>query len=82
MRVSFLVVAAMAALAGVLAWVAGGARLGWTKTSVAVEKIDEVTGIAYPEYEKKLVPGVEFAVGGLVAGAVLASAGFLLGRRG
>ena len=81
MRATFLVLGFLVALAGLLAWWAGGARRGWTKTSVAVEKVDDITGIAYREYEKKFVPGLEFLVGGTVGGAVLACTGFLLGRK-
>ena len=82
MRATFLVLALMVATAGLLAWWAGGARKGWTKTSVAVEKIDDITGITYRDYEKKFVPGLEFALGGVTGGAILACTGFLLGIRG
>mgnify|MGYP003589157845 CR=1 FL=1 len=82
MRATLLILALLAALAGVVPWVAGGAPRGWTKTSVAVEKVDEITGIAYRVYEKKLVPGIEFPAVGIAAGAVLAAAGFLLARQG
>ena len=81
MRATFLVLGFLVALAGLLAWWAGGARRGWTKTSVAVEKIDEITGITYRDYEKKFVPGLEFAVGGAAVGAILVSTGALLGRK-
>jgi len=81
MRATFLILALLAALAGLIPWVAGGASRGWTKTSVAVEKVDEITGIAYREYQKKFVPGVEFPAVGIAAGAVLAAAGFLLARK-
>jgi hypothetical protein len=70
-------------LAGVLClgaigfWAAAGANRGWTKTSVPVKTLDEVTGIEGVTYHKKFVPGVDvLAVAG--AGAVvLAAVSFL-----
>ena len=66
--------AVLVALAAVLTWAATGANRGWTKTSVPVKTLDEVTGIEGISYQKKFLPGVDFlgaAFGGaaLVAGA-------------
>jgi hypothetical protein len=57
---------------GVLAvWAALGANRGWTKTSVPVKTMDEVTGIEAITHEKKFVPGVEFVGSGIFFGAML-----------
>ncbi|MGL5016795.1 MAG: hypothetical protein ACRDBP_01565 [Luteolibacter sp.] len=63
-------------IAGASWWALKGAHTGWTKTSVAIEKIDEITEIPYVEYEKRLVPGIEFpiAFGGI--GAALLGIGW------
>lgn len=51
-------------------WAVAGANRGWTKTSVPVKTLDDVTGIEGVTYHKKFVPGVDFlAVAG--AGAVV-----------
>ncbi len=68
-------------LAGGAWWVMMGAHTGWTKTSVAVHKIDEITEIPYVDYDKRLVPGIEFPVAFLGVGAVLAGAGWWVGRK-
>jgi hypothetical protein len=49
-------------------WVAAGANRGWTKTSVPIKTIDDVTGIEGVTYQKKFIPGVEFlAVAGIAS---------------
>lgn len=53
-------------------WAAKGAHRGWSQHRVPVPKTDEITGIAYTEYEERYVPGIEV----LGAGAALASAIF------
>lgn len=74
---------AAAVLLGALAWwAAGGAHAGWSKHSVAVQQVDEVTGIEFTTYEDRFVPGVEIPLVGAVAAAVLAGLSFLIrGRR-
>jgi hypothetical protein len=53
-------------------WFFAGANAGWTKTSVATMKIDAITGIEYPVWEKRFVPGVDFiALGATISGLVL-----------
>ncbi len=64
-------------LAGVGFWLAGGANRGWTKTSVPKKTVDEVTGIEGVTYEKKLVPGVDFLGGAVLAAGILAGVSFL-----
>jgi hypothetical protein len=58
------------AVATLATWLATGAHRGFTQTSVAVEKTDEVTGLTYREYQPRFVAGVE--VLGLGLGAALA----------
>lgn len=63
---------ALVALA-LTAWLLTGAHRGWTKTSVPVRTVDEVTGIEAIAYERRLVPGVDLLA------AALAGAGALWG---
>jgi hypothetical protein len=55
-------------------WLAAGANLKWTKTSVEKRTLDEVTGIEGITYEKKFVPGIDFLVA-----ANLTASGLLIG---
>lgn len=52
-------------------WTLLGANLGWTKTSVAIERVDPITEIPYTEYLPRFVPGVEFLVAGVAASVVI-----------
>jgi len=61
----------------VAVWFVLGAHLGWTKTSVSTQKIDEITGIEYPVFEDRFVPGVEFLAVGIGLALALASVTFL-----
>ena len=68
--------AVLVLLAAGVTWLATGATIGWTKTSVAVKTLDPVTGIEGISYQKKFIAGVDFlgaaALGaGLLAGASL-----------
>jgi hypothetical protein len=65
-------------LAGNAMWALGGFHKGWTKTSVAVAKTDEITGIEYQEYEKKFIPGVEFPLGGVALTVLFAASSLLI----
>lgn len=67
MRLLLRLLAVVVLLGSVIWWVQAGRHPGWTKNKVFVEKVDEITGISYPEAQDKLVPGVD----------VLASAGAL-----
>jgi TRAP-type C4-dicarboxylate transport system permease small subunit len=58
-------------------WLASGANRGWTKTSVPIKTVDEVTGIEGVTYEKKFVPGVDFLAVGIGAAVLLAGVSFL-----
>ena len=61
------------ALATGTLWVASGANRGWTRTSVPVKILDDVTGIEGIQYRKQFVPGLDFL------GAGLLISGFVLG---
>ncbi len=56
------------------AWLVLGANRGWTRTSVPVKTVDEVTGIEGIEYHKKFVPGLDFLGGSLLGAGFLAGA--------
>lgn len=60
--------------AAVATWLATGASLGWTKTSVAVKTLDPVTGIDGITYQQKFLPGVDFLGGGVIVAGLLAGA--------
>lgn len=65
-------------LAGVLIWwVVGGAHRGWSMNRVPINKTDEITGIAYVEYEDRYVPGIEVLGGGVGAAVLLFGLSFL-----
>jgi hypothetical protein len=61
-------------------WLATGANRGWTKTSVPVKTLDEVTGIEGITYEKKFLPGVDF-LGVAFGGAAMLAGASLLFRK-
>lgn len=69
--------AAIIILAAVAYWAAAGANRGWTKTSVPVKTLDDVTGIEGVTYHKKFVPGVDFLAITVGAGIVVAGVSFL-----
>jgi len=70
------ILAGLLVLAATGLWLASGANRGWTKTSVPVKTLDEVTGIEGISYRKQFLPGVDFlgAAGG--GAALLAGASF------
>ena len=57
--------------AAVVVWAATGANRGWTKTSVPVKKVDEVTGLEGIDYQKQFVPGLDFLGAALLGSAIL-----------
>jgi hypothetical protein len=59
-------------------WAAKGAHRGWSQHRVPVPKTDEITGIAYTEYEDRYVPGVEVLAAGTALAATIFGATFLL----
>ena len=63
-------------LAAAITWLATGANRGWTKTSVPVKTLDEVTGIEGITYRQKFLPGVDFLGAAFGSAALLAAASF------
>jgi hypothetical protein len=61
-------------------WLATGANRGWTKTSVPVKTLDEVTGIEGITYQKQFLPGVDF-LGAAFGGAALLTGASLFFRK-
>ena len=55
-----------------ITWLATGANRGWTKTSVEVKTVDEVTGIEAHSYRKQFVPGVDFVAVAVLGAGLLA----------
>jgi len=72
--------AIIVALAAAVVWVATGANRGWTKTSVPVKTLDDVTGIEGISYQQKFLPGVDFLGAAAVASGLLAGASFFFGK--
>lgn len=70
MKRTLQILALFIVLASGITWLATGANRGWTKTSVPVKTLDEVTGIEGITYQKKFLPGVDF-LGAAFGGAVL-----------
>jgi hypothetical protein len=58
-------------------WLLCGTDRGWSKTSLAIKKTDEITGIEYPVLEKRFIPGIDFLGAGLLGSALSAGLGFL-----
>jgi hypothetical protein len=73
MRRIIRILALVLAVIAIFCWVILGANRGWTRTSVPVKTLDEVTGIEGIEYHKQFVPGLE------LLGIALAGAGMLAG---
>jgi hypothetical protein len=62
------------ALGASILWFALGANRGWTRTSVPVKIVDDVTGIEGVQYRKQFVPGLDILGGALVGAGLLAAA--------
>lgn len=77
MKRAFLVLAAFLALVSFASWLVTGAHPGWTRTTVMMKTVDEVTGIEAVTYEKQFVMGLELLGGGLAAAMTLAGVAFL-----
>ena len=58
-RILFRMLAGFLALFSFAYWAAAGWNRGWTKTQIAVTKIEEVTGIPEITYQDHFAPGVE-----------------------
>jgi hypothetical protein len=73
----FRLLALVLAVAAVGLWLATGANSGWTKTSVPVKTLDEVTGLEGIQYQKRFLPGLDFLGGALLGAGGLAGLSFL-----
>lgn len=78
MRTKLRLVALFLALTVPAGWYFLGANRGFTKTQVAVERTDEITGITVKEWHQQFVPGVELLGAGLGVAAALTAASFLI----
>jgi hypothetical protein len=76
MKKTLRMLAVLVLLAAGVTWLATGATIGWTKTSVMVKTPDPVTGLDRISYEKKFVAGVDFLGAAAVVAAGLAGASF------
>lgn len=72
MKRTLRIIALVLVVAAALAWLGLGANRGWTRTSVAVKTVDEVTGIEGIQYRKQFVPGLELLGAVLLGGGILA----------
>lgn len=70
-------VAVILLLAAGLTWLATGANRGWTKTSIPVKTLDDVTGLEGLNYEKRFVPGLDFLGAAFLASALLGGISFV-----
>ncbi|MBC7772450.1 MAG: hypothetical protein H7210_08150 [Pyrinomonadaceae bacterium] len=77
LRVSALVVL----LAGLGIWAAGGARVGWTQTTVVTLQRDEITGIDFPLRRRAFIAGVEVPVLAIAAALLVAGLSVFAQRR-
>ncbi len=75
----FTAVAALLATVGT--WVATGAHLGWTQTTITTLQHDEITGIDYPVHRSGFVAGIEVLAVGAATAATFAAASYLTTRR-
>ena len=73
--------ALLLAVGSVLVWVGLGANGGWTRTSVPVKTVDEVTGIEAISYERKFVPGLDSLGAALLVAGLLGSVSFLFPKQ-
>jgi hypothetical protein len=77
MRRALQLLAALVILAAAITWAATGANRGWTKTSVPVKTLDQVTGIEGITYQPKFLPGVDFLGAAFGGAVILAGASFI-----
>ena len=80
MKRSLRTLALLVVLVAAVTWLATGANRGWTKTSVPVKTLDQVTGIEGISYQQKFLPGVDF-LGAAFGGAALLAGASLLFRK-
>lgn len=80
MKRALIILAVGVVLGATLTWLGLGANRGWTKTSVPVTSVDEVTGIEAISYRDGFVPGLDFLGAALFAGALLAGGSLLISK--
>ena len=80
MKKTLQILALLVVLGAAGTWLATGANRGWTKTSVPVKTLDEVTGIEGITYQEKFLPGVDF-LGAAFGGAALLAGASLFFRK-
>ena len=80
MKKTLRILALLVLLGAAGTWLATGANRGWTKTSVPVKTLDEVTGIEGITYQEKFLPGVDF-LGAAFGGAALLAGASLFFRK-
>ncbi len=73
------IIALVLALAAIGTWLFTGANHGWTKTSVPIKTVDEITGLEGVSYQTRFLPGLEFLGAALLGASLLAGASFLFG---
>lgn len=78
MRRLLQIIALVLALPAILVWLATGANCGWTKTSVPVKSVDEVTGLEAINYQRRFVLGIDFLGGVLLGAGMLGGASVML----
>ena len=67
--------------AGLSVWLAAGARVGWTQTSIVAMHQDEITGIDYPVRHAAFRAGVEIPLLATATAVTLAGVGYVARRR-
>lgn len=78
MKMALRIASIVIALSALTGWLLMGAHPGWSRTSVPVRVLDEVTGIEGITYEKRFVPGLELLAAALFGSGLLAGASFFL----
>jgi hypothetical protein len=81
MKRAFRMFAVALAAAAALAWLALGANRGWTRTSVPVKIVDDLTGIEGVQYRRQFVPGLDFLGAAFAAAGCLAGASFIFRKQ-
>ncbi len=81
MRCSLRLLAVLVFTASVAWWIAAGARVGWWQTRVAVERVDEITGLTVVDWQERFVPGIETPSVGLLVVAATFGLTFFLRRK-